>query len=109
MKVAYKLIDAKLKASVLDTPEAKLMYAIWSQALADVMTRPLGRLPYPTAEQVRAYNGRVGQMAHALEFITSGPPVLAAAGLEQDYAWRIIHEVCERRGVVIAIPPKIEL
>jgi hypothetical protein len=101
----YKLIEAKLKPSVLDTPEAKLMFAIWAQALADVMVR-IPKIRGPAPEQRAAYNQRVSQMHEAMEFLTNGPPVLDAAGIDAEYAWRIVHEVCEAHGAVITIPER---
>jgi len=104
---AYKLIEAKLKLSVLDTPEAKLMFAIWSQALADVMTRAPKLPAEPTPEQLVAYHHRIDQIAEAMEFLTSGPPVLDGAGLDTEYAWRVVHEVCEANNTVITIPARV--
>jgi hypothetical protein len=110
MNAAYHTIIAKLRPSIVETPEAKLMFAIWSQALADVMTRPLRPLTTEVSDAAKKiYNIRATQIADAMEFLTNSPYVLNAAGIESEYAWRIVHEVCESYGIILTTPKVLDV
>lgn len=97
-----RLLALKLRSACDDTPEARLMLAIWLQAARDAYATV--RLPYidqrtDTAEAAAAYQrweARVMAREEAREFLLCDTDTLERAGVDPLYARRILQRLDAR-------------
>lgn len=87
------LIKAKLHLVIYEAHEAHLMFAIWGQALVDAYRVAPQLYGHEEPQARTAIENRLKQIAQAREFVISGPPCLGFAGIDPDYAERVIRSV----------------
>lgn len=100
------LIISKLSRAVDPTPESRLMFAIWAQALKDAYSDiPEARGVDPVksdeenARAFRRWEQRCAEIHEARAFIAHDTYALEMAGLDPEYARRVMRTIGNRLPV----------